>query len=116
MDELEEGREMSESITKELRDCIFDGDPERIVSVTVGELKRLYSKSWLCGAHDDIDTDPIIHERTCHMLECHEWQDEWEPYGIYCSECEAFVPDWKSKNNTPVPKYCPNCGARVVSE
>lgn len=106
---------------------IFDGDPRRVVSVTVNELQRLCRELYADGSDDRglglIDGEEMneslselvtVHERTCHMLECHEWQDEWEPYGIYCSECKEFVPDWNSKDNPPMPKYCPHCGARVV--
>lgn len=59
---------------------------------------------------------------TCQMIEQHDWGDEWEPYGIYCSKCHEFVPQWKSRSRAvlngdtdmPLPNYCPNCGAKVI--
>ena len=92
---------------------IIESDQEQVVSVTVGELKRLYSKSWLCGAHDDIDTDPIIHERTCHNSAPHYLR-------FHCSECH-YVIYHDDANETGEPdedgiKFCPKCGARVVDE
>lgn len=99
---------MTEPKRKE-RIRIFDSDPGQAVSVTVGDLKRLYSKSWLCGAHDDIDNDPIIHERTCHW----EWSvfgsepDTWE--GWNCSVCGEMGDELSE-----IPNFCPSCGAKVV--
>lgn len=55
-------------------------------------------------------------ERTCKMVQEHDWNDEWEPYGIFCSECDEYVYGWKSDYGYQIPKYCPNCGAKVVSE
>lgn len=60
---------------------------------------------------DLIEPEP---ERTCIMHKEHEWNDEWEPYGIQCSECEEFVLGWKSEFGYAIPSYCPNCGAKVV--
>ncbi len=55
-------------------------------------------------------------ERTCRMLKMHRYQDEREPYGIYCSECREFVLNWMSEDGMPMPNYCPSCGAKVVGE
>ena len=107
---------------------ILDADPEQVVSVTVGELKRLYSKSWLCGAHDDIDTDPIIHERTCHFVfrdESYSTPDGYEQDGMYyCSACGCDLPDWMQEHVDDIQAgkiendiaRCPICGARLVSK
>ena len=42
------------------------------------------------------DLDYNIHEQqnnTCNMVECHNWNEDWEPFGIYCSECGEYVLD-----------------------
>ena len=59
---------------------------------------------------------------TCNMIECHNWDDDdWEPFGIYCSKCGEFVLDWQSRSKNvvdeldmPLPDYCPNCHAKVI--
>ena len=102
---------------------IFGSDPERVVSVTVGELQRLYSKSWLCGAHDDIDTDPIIHERTCHPKG--DWKPVSQTQKVRRRVCDCghelgmdrkVTAPFTFAEMCELPDYCPNCGARVVYE
>ena len=60
-------------------------------------------------------------KNTCNMVECHNWNDEWEPFGIYCSECGEYVLDWQSRSkyvvdelDRPLPDCCPGCHAKVV--
>lgn len=62
-----------------------------------------------------LDKDLNIEEYTCEMLREYDWQDEFEPYGIYCSKCNEFVLDWKSDQNKPVPNYCSSCGRKVIN-
>ena len=60
-------------------------------------------------------------ENTCNMVECHNWNDDWEPFGIYCSECGEYVLDWQSRSkyvvdelDMPLPDCCPSCHAKVI--
>lgn len=77
---------------------------------------------WVGIAHRLADLIEPESVQTCQMIEQHDWGDEWEPYGIYCSKCHEFVPQWKSRSKAvlngdtdiPLPNYCPNCGAKVV--
>jgi Lar family restriction alleviation protein len=117
-------------MSEELKPCPFCGGKHLCDGATVEDLnqpneRELYSVYCFdCGGgtryRKTVDEAYAAWntraERTCHMRECHDWQDEWEPYGIYCSECEEFVPDWNSEDNKPIPKYCPNCGAKVVCD
>jgi ribosomal protein S27AE len=77
---------------------IFDADPERVVSVTVGELRSLIN-----GAVPGDIGDEFIHERTFHM------KKTLRPmYGNKCSRCGGGVMESV--------RFCPNCGARLVDE
>ena len=44
-----------------------------------------------------------------------EWIEHWYPHfdvaGIECSICGKDVPYWE--RNYDMPRYCPNCGARM---
>lgn len=101
---------------------ILDADPERVVSVTVGELRELWRDAY----------PPTIHERTCHfvwhdMTPCDGAPDLTEPDGEYrCSAC-GKAPDIDVQNAidtmqadyypSAIPEaipVCPICGARVV--
>ena len=111
---------MSEE-TGEVR--IFDADPERVVSVTVGELQ----KPWTIQS-DDWLRHPTVRERTCHFV----YRDESysTPYGCeqdgayYCSACGCDLPDWMQEHVDDIQAgkiendidCCPICGARVVGE
>lgn len=59
---------------------IYDGDPERVVSVTVGELRGLCIDERGYGVSDEDDSDISIPERTCHMIDG------------YCDVCEKPDP------------------------
>ena len=97
---------------------ILDADPERIVSVTVGELQELWRDAYT----------PTIHERTCHLVfrdESYLTPDGCEQDGTYyCSACVCDLPDWMQEHVDDIQAgtiendidHCPNCGARVVGE
>ncbi len=77
---------------------ILDADPERVVSVTVGELQEIV-RSHPKTAHQFHTL--AIHERTCHM------KKTLSPmYGNKCSECGGGVMESV--------RFCPVCGARVT--
>lgn len=85
---------------------IFDEDPERVVSVTVGELQ----KPWTIQS-DDWLRNPTVHERTCNNIAPHYLR-------FLCSECH-YVIYHDDANETGEPKedgigFCPHCGARVI--
>lgn len=92
---------------------IFDADPERVVSVTVGELRNLCKWAYGCG-HDFVGmSDATVHERTCHNSAPHYLR-------FRCSECHHVIYH-DDANETGEPKedgvgFCPICGARVVGE
>ena len=80
MDEQEEGREMSESITKELRDCIFDcphlkgahEPPETLEDVrkscdnTIAYLASVSGMGW----HDVETFSKDVHKQLDHAYAC----------------------------------------------
>ena len=68
-----------------------------------------------CASSPNMERWNTRADRTCKMIEEHDWNDEWEPYGIFCSECDGAVYGWKSDYAYPIPKYCPNCGAKVIN-
>lgn len=49
----------------------------------------------------------FVRERTCHWIGLEEWKNPVE-----CSECGVLVVAHVALDSN----YCPNCGARVVSE
>lgn len=94
---------------------IFDADPERAVSVTVGELRSLTN-----GAIPGSIGDEFIHERTCHVLNPHR-PNGCEGLGVFgeCSECggEIETVDEHDRAQNPWKRadaFCKGCGARVV--
>ena len=94
---------------------IFDEDPERVVSVTVGELQNLCKWAYGCG-HDFVGmSDATIRERTCHMV----WIDRvgdvnrWRCDACGCRSAERIVSD---RLHDPAPAWCHRCGARVVDD
>ena len=102
---------------------IFGSDPERVVSVTVGELQSLCTDAWDCGASDEDVSDMSIHERTCHP------KGDWEPMSqtqkvrrLICDCGYEFGIDRENmlpftfSDMCELPNYCPHCGARMVSE
>jgi hypothetical protein len=91
---------------------ILDADPERVVSVTVGELQELWRDAY----------PPTIHERTCHVLNPHR-PNGCEGLGVFgeCSECggEIETVDEHDRAQNPWKRadaFCKGCGARVVDE
>ena len=105
---------------------IFDADPDRIVSVTVGELQELCQWTYGCG-HDFVGmADVTIHERTCHFVfrdESCSTPDGYEQDGTYyCSACGCDLPDWMQEHVDDIQAgnidndidRCPICGARLV--
>lgn len=60
--------------------------------------------------------------RTCRPEVCDDGAGAW---GVYCSECgyrfagpygKREVPEHMATRRDIMPRYCPSCGARVVSE
>ena len=106
---------MSEE-TGEVR--IICADPERVVSVTVGELQELWRDAY----------SPTVHERTCRFVfrdESYSTLDGCEQDGTYyCSACGCDLPDWMQEHVDDIQAgnidndidRCPICGARVVDE
>ena len=101
---------------------IFDADPERVVSITVGELQKLWENGAVFG------DSATIHERTCHFVfrdESYSTPDGYEQDGTYyCSACGCDLPDWMQEHVDDIQAgnidndidRCPICGARVVGE
>ena len=90
---------------------IFDADPERVVSVTVGDLETLLDDGMDVEAGFIGIGTVTIHERTCHNSAPHYIR-------FLCSECN-YVIYHDDANETGEPdgdgiKFCPNCGARVI--
>lgn len=92
-----------------------DVDESRVVSVTVGELRKLHMDSWNAaidyavgnhGQFDFADERITVRERTCHRIT-----------GVNhgrCSVCghELYLNQpWGDDG-----RYCPGCGARVMEE
>ena len=106
---------------------IFEGDPERVVSVTVGELQKLCEWAYGCG-HDFVGmSDATVHElreRTCSMdaIDTGEMADyDCSEHIMHCKNCDAEFGYVLYSEDGDVsmydkPKFCPECGARVVGE
>ena len=104
---------------------IFDADPERVVSVTVGELQNLCTWTYGCG-HDFVGmSDATVHERTCHPISAHEAFPNMDlklfseqltknhAFGIFrfCSVCHSPL-----GQSDMLDSFCYRCGARVVDD
>ena len=71
------------------------------------------------AAVDDEQFAPAVHDgeawqrvRTCRMVPVSLYDEEGVD-GIECDECGwSDVHEWYD----PMPRYCPNCGAKVVAE
>ena len=94
---------------------IFDEDPERVVSVTVGELQELCKWAYGCG-HDFVGmSDATVRERTCNMVWFGRVGDvnRWRCDACGCRSSERIVSD---RLHDPAPAWCHRCGSRVVGE
>lgn len=108
--------------TNELKPCPFCGCQAEVTKWQEGWFVEC--KAQRCGGTigaykteaEAIEAWNTRADRTCKMIEEHDWNDEWEPYGIFCSECDEAVFGWKSDYGYPIPKYCPNCGAKVIHD
>ena len=91
---------------------IFDTDPERVVSVTVGELRKAVTTGWYFNDYG------LVHERTCHLKYLPSDSDYADTAHWICSQCGGLVPVYECAGDEAIDhaKFCPNCGARVVSE
>ena len=89
---------------------IFDEDPERVVSVTVGELRSLTN-----GAIPGCIGDEYIHERTCHMVLIGRvgGVNQWRCDACGCRSSERIISD---RLHDPAPAWCHRCGSRVVGD
>ena len=92
---------------------IIGADPERVVSVTMGDLETLLDDGMDVEAGFIGIGTVTIHERTCHNGAPHYIR-------FLCSACH-YVIYHDDANETGEPdedciKFCPNCGARVVGE
>ena len=88
---------------------ILDEDPERVVSVTVGELQELWENGAVFG------DSATIHERTCHMVWIGRVGDvnRWRCDACGCRSAERIVSD---RLHDPAPAWCHRCGSRVVGD
>lgn len=60
----------------------------------------------------EIDGAMFVMERTCHMVPVSLYDEEGVD-GIECDECGwSDVHEWYDT----MPKFCPNCGAKVAAE
>ena len=89
--------------TREVRVFSPDVDDDRVVSVTVGELRRA------CEEADAMLEVVTVHERTCPNLVTDENAIDYDFPDLICSAC-GFVGDVGVAD----PIYCPRCGSRVV--
>ena len=107
---------------------IIGADPERVVSVTVGDLETLLDDGMDVEAGFIGIGTVTIHERTCHFVfrdESCSTPDGYEQDGTYyCSACGCDLPDWMQWHIDDIMAgnverdidCCPNCGARVVAD
>ena len=107
---------------------IIGADPERVVSVTVGDLETLLDDGMDVEAGFIGIGTVTIHERTCHFVfrdESYSTPDGYEQDGTYyCSACGRDLPAWLQEHVDDIQAgnidndidRCPICGARVVDE
>ncbi len=96
---------------------ILDVNPERVVSVTVGELQEIV-RSHPKTAYQFHTL--AIHERTCHMQKI-DWMDKignksLPRHKVVCSACGLELESDMSRCLPSFYHFCPNCGARLVGE
>ena len=91
---------------------IFDADPERVVSVTVGELRCLCTDEWEHCASDEDDSDIAIPERTCRIAR--KSGDAIAAGWYVCSECGLVYPPCDDDIARWALQFCPHCGARIT--
>lgn len=101
---------------------VFDADPGRVVSVTVGALRALDMRATVAERRKDEDSAQWIMERTCHVLNPRR-PNGCEGLGVFgeCSECGGQIEttDVHDRAQNPWKRpdaFCKGCGARVVSE
>lgn len=95
--------------TDELK-IFLTNDPSRTVSVSVSELERLVNATRYYAEHGITCMQPTIHERTCHVdTPIIDWETGETDFA--CSECG----DSEDPADWPRFRFCPHCGARVVS-
>lgn len=107
-------------MSEKLKPCPFCGGEASIKIHDYFDDTRLYTPKCKCGAgivevfyteEEAIAAWNTRYERTCQMAYYEPCSgDEYYPTECYtCSECNNTV-------FTGKPRFCPNCGARVLSE
>ena len=99
---------------------IFDEDPERVVSVTVGDLETLLDDGMDVEAGFIGIGTVAIHERTCHIQKI-DWMDKignkpFPRHKVVCSACGLELESDMSRGLPSFYHFCPQCGARVVGK
>lgn len=83
---------------------------EKALTVAAANDKDKNRRTWakaICVLHDlpTVDVAPVVHGR---------WI--WDTNGLYpkplCSKCR-YEPYRRSNHNLDLPRYCPNCGAKM---
>lgn len=106
----------------ELKPCPFCGGRAAVAqNASVFLDYRVYCKR--CGAETGMYTTAIKavrcwntrEERTCRAIPNREWVEKPE-CGVDCHTCSECGKVLFYDANEDCPRYCPNCGAKVVEE
>lgn len=116
-------------MSEELRPCPFCGGEAKEFTGEDAAPHRWTVECDACGAHVGSGTRHRARtkwnrraERTCRPEVCDDGAGAW---GVYCSECgyrfagpygKREVPEHMATRRDIMPRYCPDCGARVVDE
>lgn len=100
----------------------YSDDEYKVAQAYQGDFKSAHEFTWEQARKAVADRWNRRAVRTCRPVVADDGAGAW---GVYCSECsyrfagphgKREVSEHMAARRDIMPRYCPNCGARVVSE